>query len=41
MAVLQKGYRGLSLLLLLNADRVFVASIMFGALCLGAYLGSG
>ncbi len=38
MAVLQKGYRGLELLVQLNLDRVFVGLAMGGALYLAAYL---
>ena len=40
MAVLQKGYRGLSLLVLLNADRLFIAAVLCSALFLGAYIGT-
>ncbi|MDJ0639353.1 MAG: hypothetical protein QNJ20_11000 [Paracoccaceae bacterium] len=40
MTALRKGYRGLRLLAQLNADRVFVAVVLGGALYLGAYIGS-
>lgn len=40
MQTLQSGYRGLSLLMVLNADRVLYAATLAAALAAGAWLGS-
>ena len=39
MQTLQSGYRGLSLLMLLNSDRVLYAATLIAALLAGAWLG--
>ncbi|WP_263289275.1 hypothetical protein [Tateyamaria pelophila] len=39
MQTLQSGYRGLSLLMLLNSDRVLYAMTLMAALLAGAWLG--
>lgn len=38
MQTIQRGYRGLELLVELNLDRAFVLLALSGALFLGAYL---
>lgn len=40
MQTIQSGYRGLSLLMTLNADRALYALTLVAALCAGAWLGS-
>ncbi|WP_425046553.1 hypothetical protein [Primorskyibacter sp. S87] len=40
MQTLQQSYRGLSLVLELNWDRLLSLAAIFGALALGAWLGS-
>jgi hypothetical protein len=40
MSTLQEGYRGATLLLTLNWDRILSAAILFGALLFGTWLGS-
>ncbi len=40
MQTIQRGYRGLGLLLLLNWDRIFFIGAIWLALALGAYLRS-
>ncbi|ASM72517.1 MULTISPECIES: hypothetical protein [Roseobacteraceae] len=40
MQTLQNGYKGLSLLMLLNWDRALYLATIAAALWLGAYLGS-
>lgn len=40
MQTLQSGYRGLSLLMMLNSDRVLYAATLSAALAAGAWLGS-
>jgi len=40
MQTLQSGYRGLSLLMMLNSDRVLYAATLIAALSAGAWLGS-
>ena len=40
MQTLSSGYRGLSLLLDLNLDRLFTVAAIGGSLMAGAYLGS-
>ncbi len=40
METIQNGYRGLSLLVNLNWDRLFYFATIFAALMAGAYLGS-
>ena len=40
MQTLQRGYRGLSLLMMLNADRVLYTVTLVAALGAGAWLGS-
>lgn len=39
MQTLQSGYRGLSLLMLLNSDRALYAMTLIAALFAGAWLG--
>jgi hypothetical protein len=39
MQTLQKGYRGLSLLVDLNWDRILYLAALLGALMIGAYIG--
>lgn len=38
MQTIERGYRGLELLVELNLDRVFVLAALSGAIFLGAYL---
>lgn len=40
MHLLQSGYRGLSLLVNVNADRLYAAALILVALLSGAFLGS-
>ncbi|MEO9685004.1 MAG: hypothetical protein ABJR46_07340 [Tateyamaria sp.] len=40
MQTIQSGYRGLSLLMLLNSDRVLYVATLAAALAAGAWLGS-
>lgn len=40
MHTIENGYRGLSLLMLLNLDRVLYILALAGALALGAWIGS-
>ncbi|WP_261385679.1 hypothetical protein [Tateyamaria omphalii] len=40
MQTLQSGYRGLSLLMMLNWDRALYGATLAGALAAGAWLGS-
>ena len=40
MQTLQSGYRGLSMLMLLNSDRVLYAATLAVALAVGAWLGT-
>ena len=40
MQTLQSGYRGLSMLMLLNSDRVLYAATLVAALAVGAWLGT-
>ena len=40
MQTLEKGYRGLELLVQLNLDRLFVLGALSGALFLAAYVGT-
>ncbi len=40
MHTLQAGYRGLSLLMDLNWDRILYVSILVGALMLGGWIGT-
>lgn len=40
MQMIAQGYRGLSLLVNLNWDRLFYLATIFGALMLGAFVGS-
>lgn len=40
MQVIQSGYRGMSLLIQLNADRLLMLAALGGALMLGAYIGA-
>lgn len=40
MHMIQSGYRGLSLLLDVNADRLYAAALILAALLAGAFLGS-
>ncbi|WP_302622791.1 hypothetical protein SuNHUV7_34110 (plasmid) [Pseudoseohaeicola sp. NH-UV-7] len=40
MQTLQSGYRGLSLLVDLNWDRILYLATLVGALMIGAYVGS-
>lgn len=39
MQTIQSGYRGLSLLMLLNSDRVLYAATLIAALAAGAWMG--
>ncbi|MEO0939751.1 MAG: hypothetical protein AAFY38_16480 [Pseudomonadota bacterium] len=40
MQTINAGYRGLSLLMLLNWDRALYIATIAGALCAGAWIGS-
>ena len=40
MQTIQTGYRGLSLLMMLNSDRLLYAATLAVALAAGAYIGS-
>ncbi len=40
MQTLQHGYRGMSLLVQINADRIFAIAALAAALFAGAYFGS-
>lgn len=40
MQMIAQGYRGLSLLVNLNWDRLFYLATIFGALMFGAFIGS-
>jgi hypothetical protein len=40
MQTLHSGYRGLSLLMILNSDRVLYTATLIAALAAGAWLGS-
>jgi len=40
MTTLTHGYRGLSLLVNLNVDRILTVAVIFGALMAGSYLAS-
>lgn len=40
MQTLQHSYRGLSLVLSLNSDRLYSLAVILLALCTGAYIGS-
>jgi hypothetical protein len=40
MQTIQRGYRGLGLLVLLNSDRFLVLAALSGALFLAAFLGA-
>jgi len=40
MHTLQSGYRGLSLLMMLNTDRLLYVATLIAALAAGAWLGS-
>jgi hypothetical protein len=40
MQTLNKGYRGLSLIMVLNSDRIFTVGTMVAGLLAGAFLGS-
>lgn len=40
MQTLNKGYRGLSLIMVLNTDRIFTVGTMVAGLMAGAFLGS-
>lgn len=40
MQTLNKGYRGLSLIMVLNTDRIFTVGTMVAGLLAGAFLGS-
>lgn len=40
MQTLQRGYKGMSLLVQINADRLVAVGVLIGALYVGAYFGS-
>ncbi|WP_201744152.1 hypothetical protein [Paragemmobacter ruber] len=40
MRTFNKGYRGLSLIMVLNTDRIFTVGTMVAGLMAGAFLGS-
>jgi hypothetical protein len=40
MQTFSKGYRGLSLIMVVNSDRIFTVGTMLAGLLAGAFLGS-
>lgn len=40
MTAVSKGYRGLSVIMVLNSDRIFTVATMLAGLLAGAFLGT-